>query len=288
MQSLGPAFGALTVKIQNSIGLLESRQSILKTRFKQYDELRDQLKLNSLLFEEKNMTVNLGDGWFVNQSINGTIAFLDRRLSAFEVELKDVNFKLVSARNAIEDLSRLEQSNVPLEPADTTENGPLFDGTDESLPMMDIREELDEDGNVISSTVGPQQKDHELKAFAEKHLSRAIMQRESEVKKAKAERSRTEEVKEDPASVLEGPAGAQSKNQLQTMSSKTSPTKAKDELNNKNECLISKQTAGHKKKGPSKDEPSSRAHGAPFSESLTGKNSLYNRSVATQIFWNWK
>ncbi|CAN6607711.1 hypothetical protein TRVA0_003S03422 [Trichomonascus vanleenenianus] len=55
-----------------------------------------------------------------------------------------------------------------------------IDGGD--LPVMDIREELDEEGNVISSTVEPQQKDGDWQQFAEKHLSRAVAQKENEPK----------------------------------------------------------------------------------------------------------
>ncbi|ANB15014.1 hypothetical protein AWJ20_2634 [Sugiyamaella lignohabitans] len=294
---------SLTVNFNHGIEVMQTRFASLQKRYSQYLDLSLKIKTSPDKFTARSkdgshITVELGDSYFADLTVQETLDFLDRRIAVIEDDMRIELERLALARKAVKDVERLatgtEQSvlvqsinteksgnstpvarntaevktkeetkssqsheklskskgilktdnsvkptiattsthssssssssakaapapsitssstpitqnkNVPLAPstvqsatpasstssnssiasADSSDPYQIDDSeffTSEGLPMMDIREELDEDGNVISSSVEPQNKNHELRAFAQDHLSRIIQQREDEL-----------------------------------------------------------------------------------------------------------
>lgn len=174
-------------RIHRTIQALEVRLSYLESKYREFEDLQSTLKKNP-----ENLTVDnkvklcIGENWFVEQSVEDSLGFVGRRIRNLSADIKGVNDNLESARKAIDDLEKLgdngqitesegEDVNTQASSGGNEEDG---DTTEDGLPLMDIREELDEDGNVIESSVEPQRKDNDFQEFAQHHLSKIIQSRE--------------------------------------------------------------------------------------------------------------
>lgn len=194
------ALAPLRDRINQKILGLEFHLSYVENKQREFLDVQ-----KTLQGEPEKLVVNdrvklfVGDGWFIEQSVEESLGFVKRRLDKLDEEVAQVNSNLDSARKAVADLEKLEFDEDVQKEAKKDDLDEYT--TPEGLPMMDIREELDEDGNVVSSSVEPQKKDHDLKDFAEKHLTRVIQQREEDVKN---ERNDNSNIKEDEEYDSEG------------------------------------------------------------------------------------
>lgn len=175
------ALAPLKDRINQKILGLEFHLSYVENKEREFQEVQRTLRQ-----EPEKLVVNgkvkllVGDGWFTEQSLEDSLGFVKRRLDKLAEEIGQINSNLDSARKAVADLEKLDFDEDVQKEAREDDRDEYT--TADGLPMMDIREELDEDGNVMASSVEPQKKDHDLKDFAEKHLTRVIQQREEDIK----------------------------------------------------------------------------------------------------------
>ncbi|KAA8916489.1 hypothetical protein TRICI_001352 [Trichomonascus ciferrii] len=175
------ALAPLRDRINQKILGLEFHLSYVENKEREFLDVERTLSQEpEILVVNDRVKLFVGDGWFIEQSVEDSLGFVRRRLHKLGEEITQINNNLDSARKAVADLEKLDfDEDVQKE----TKNDGLDDyTTPEGLPMMDIHEELDEEGNVVSASVEPQKKDHDLKEFAEKHLTRLIQQREEDIK----------------------------------------------------------------------------------------------------------
>ncbi|QLL31785.1 hypothetical protein HG536_0B06530 [Torulaspora globosa] len=105
---------------------------------------------DDVIMSPERMFVNVGYDYYVEKSQDELLAYADEKRKLIEQAIEQFDSKIKDGEKAIRSFGMLLQSEqAPIQ---------FEDAGDESggeLPPMEIREELDEDGNIISSSVTP-------------------------------------------------------------------------------------------------------------------------------------
>lgn len=180
-------------KIDSTIENLEEKKAILERHKSQYDDLKFKLmdyaqyketdqptidvKLNSKaivkghVVNPQKILVFLGCEYFVERDPTKAVDLVENKLNYLKKSIKEFETKIKEAKKTIENIGHLEEyekkqgnkkEGVPKAASKKIEE--LNGEEPEELPFMDIREELDEEGNVINSTV-QEQDDTRIKDF---------------------------------------------------------------------------------------------------------------------------
>ena len=150
-ESVDPDFSTSAIKQQLSsvIDNLSSKVDELKVQEGKYDEL-----MNNITGDKVMMSI--GDGYFAEYSHTDARSFLSRRIDNINNGIKEIEGRIREAKGTLrkfEEYSKLTglqedgaQSDDKIQESDI-ENKKY---NEEGLPYMDIREELDENGNVLN------------------------------------------------------------------------------------------------------------------------------------------
>ncbi|CCH42940.1 Midasin [Wickerhamomyces ciferrii] len=185
---------AIREKIDQTVTNLKEKRQLLVRHKAQYNDLKFKLmdfqqykesdkpeidvKLNSKaivkgqIVNPQKILVFLGCEYFVERdptkaikSVESKLKFLNKAIGEFDVKIKDAK-KTIENIGHLEEFERKQKSSAS---SKKSKNAPVAEeiDQDEEFPFMDIREELDEDGNVIKSSV-QKQDDSRINGFAEK------------------------------------------------------------------------------------------------------------------------
>lgn len=116
------------------------------------DEMADNdsgLALGDVIISAKKVYMNIGYEYFVEKNATQVLDYSNEKLRLIEEALGQFGLKIKEGKETlinIQNWTDLEDSEVL--PDD-------FEGQHEHLPSMEIREELDEEGNVVNSSVTP-------------------------------------------------------------------------------------------------------------------------------------
>ncbi|QLQ79299.1 hypothetical protein HG537_0B06470 [Torulaspora globosa] len=140
--------------------LLQQRDRYIhiRQRILQYDDVDEvgQSKEGTLevfddvIISPERMFVSVGYDYYVEKSQDELLTYVDEKRKLIEQAIEQFDSKIKDGEKAIQSFEMLlksEQTPTPFEDADGER--------DEEFPPMEIREELDENWNVISSSVTP-------------------------------------------------------------------------------------------------------------------------------------
>lgn len=198
------AFEQSNGRFNSAMEALQSRKSRLDAQISEFQAAKEAILGSSGL-----VTVHIGEGWFVQRSVEDAVGYLNRRLDGLDEEKAKIQSLLFrpptepvpASREPKVDLrpeSASKVSKIAPEPRETKPREPELrreprepvpkelneEETSDvggGFPLMDIREEIDDDGNIISATVQPQGAD-EFAKFAEDTLGKSLHDREREIK----------------------------------------------------------------------------------------------------------
>lgn len=123
---------------------LDVRQRMLNLRGSKDDEESGTgLVLGDIIISSQKVYMNLGYEYFIEKDVMEVLEYADEKLGLIEEAIEQFEFKIKDGEKTLKDLQNWGDQDAL-----------SHDGEDE-LPSMEIREELDEDGNVINSSVTP-------------------------------------------------------------------------------------------------------------------------------------
>jgi len=186
---------AIKEKIDSSIRNLQNKKNILVRHKTQYNDLKFKLmdfaqyketdqptvdvRLNSKtvvkghIVNPQKVLVFLGCEYFVERHPSKAVSLVENKLKYLNKAINEFETKIKEAEKTIENVAQLEEyerkqaaNKEKIPKSETARVSEISE--EEELPFMDIREELDEDGNVISSTIQKQDEDR-IKQFGEQH-----------------------------------------------------------------------------------------------------------------------
>uniref|UniRef100_A0A060T5C9 ARAD1B03564p n=1 Tax=Blastobotrys adeninivorans TaxID=409370 RepID=A0A060T5C9_BLAAD len=193
------AFEQSRGRYNSAMEALLSRESRVDGQIAEFQAAKEAILGSSGL-----VTVHIGEGWFVQRSVEDAVDYLNRRLDGLDEEKAKIQSLLLRpptepvlvSREPKPDLGQEPASKVSnieperREPREPEPNEPKGLNQEEpsdmggGFPLMDIREEIDDDGNIISATVQPHGAD-EFAKFAEDTLGKSLHDREQEIKAAR-------------------------------------------------------------------------------------------------------
>lgn len=171
--------------IKNLSASVERKRKHSHDRKQELLKAREEVSSSAVQSQKTGILVNLGDGYFVNYPPRKALETIDRMIFTLSKYIVQYDQKLDSAKRAISDLKRISEGQDE-DDDDTNESirgksdqinalkakfGGSLDGknilanaissgalsselendpflTEDGLPIMDIVEELDEDGNI--------------------------------------------------------------------------------------------------------------------------------------------
>ncbi|AET37689.1 prefoldin-like protein Ecym_1463 [Eremothecium cymbalariae DBVPG len=159
----------LISKVEISIGRLGEKREFLEGQRRGYLEVRERL----LAFEDSvgnggagergvvfgdviissRIYVSIGCEYYVERSAAEAVEWVGGRLRQIEDAIEDVRGNIRGAKKTLDDMRQWE--GILGGESGDAEFGDE-EGSGEELPFMEIREEVDDEGNVISSSVTPQ------------------------------------------------------------------------------------------------------------------------------------
>jgi prefoldin alpha subunit len=176
--------------IRHTVASLSEKRALLVSHRESYHDLKSKLyaldklsetdspevdiNLNSVLrvkgkiSNPKRVLAYLGTEYFVERDPIESVKIVDNKLKFLNQAILEFDEKIKEAKKTMENIDQLVKHDVK-EKEEVSALGKVDDeGQSEGLPFMEIREDLDDDGNVINSVVEPQNV-HALKQLTEKH-----------------------------------------------------------------------------------------------------------------------
>ncbi|SCU81383.1 LANO_0B02894g1_1 [Lachancea nothofagi CBS 11611] len=174
--------------VTRTITNLGNKQSFLEDQRKHYSTLKSHLVtykpsasqdesqekglvLGEIIISSK-IYLNIGYEYYVEKSQQEALQFVTDKIRLIEEATLQFKAKTIEANETLKNLKQAQQleqkediQSEAKDPIPTAEN-------DEGLPFMEIREDLDDDGNIVTSTVNPTSAREEL--LAKPQYSNAI------------------------------------------------------------------------------------------------------------------
>lgn len=123
---------------------LDIRQRMLNLRGSKDDEESGTgLVLGDIIISSPKVYMNLGYEYFIEKDVTEVLEYADEKLGLIEEAIEQFELKIDDGEKTLKDLHNWGDQDA------------LSHGEEDELPSMEIREELDEDGNVINSSVTP-------------------------------------------------------------------------------------------------------------------------------------
>lgn len=169
---------ALSMELDRTIERLRAKEGVLASERMRLKELASDISESA-----EHTMVSIGDGYFVSMNYTDATSFLSRRDKYLEKSIDDIHSKIDFA----------EQMKVKLTaPGNGNEKEEKLN--EEGLPFVEIVEELDSNGNVISSNIGvPKERDSTMRIPED---SKVVEMQENRSGQLEATEVRTNESKE--------------------------------------------------------------------------------------------
>ncbi|CAI4038696.1 hypothetical protein SMKI_06G0420 [Saccharomyces mikatae IFO 1815] len=158
----------LTDSVENTLKNLQSKRNFLAEQREQYINIRGRLisfsndndegdgeerledqgvVFGDIIISASRIYLSIGYDYYVEKTKEETVAFVDDKLKLMEDAIEQFDLKIKEAKKTLDGLNFMETESG-IEQEDDDDNRDF-------LPSMEIREELDEDGNVVSSSITP-------------------------------------------------------------------------------------------------------------------------------------
>ncbi|CAI4879214.1 CLL_collapsed_G0016590.mRNA.1.CDS.1 [Saccharomyces cerevisiae] len=156
----------LAASVESTLKNLQDKRNFLSEQREHYIDIRSRLVrfindnddgeeegegqgmvFGDIIISTSKIYLSLGYEYYVEKTKEEAITFVDDKLKLMEDAIEQFNLKIEEAKKTLDNLNHMEDGNGIEE--DEANNDEDF------LPSMEIREELDDEGNVISSSVTP-------------------------------------------------------------------------------------------------------------------------------------
>lgn len=151
-------FQIMRQQIELTTSNLTKKREMLASQINLYKYLQDNMSTSP---NEKVM-VSLGESYFVEMYNEEAKKFLSRRLVNLEKAFKEFDSKIKQAHKTIDQLIKLENLGKDEEKETFNEEG---------MPFLDIQEEIDEEGNILSAKINNKEFLTEIDSSKAKNLT---------------------------------------------------------------------------------------------------------------------
>lgn len=152
---------SLALSVEQTVKNLQEKKQFLQQQRDRYIHIRNQvvnseggqdegnvMMYGDVIISPKRLFVNLGYEYYVEKRQDELLEYVDEKRKLIEQAIDQFESKIRDGEKAIQSFGSLYET-------EQSRSQSQIDELDGQLPSMEIREELDEDGNVISSTVMP-------------------------------------------------------------------------------------------------------------------------------------
>jgi prefoldin alpha subunit len=174
-------------KVKETMENLTSKKELLVRHKEQYEELKFKLfdyaqmkgqtpeitvqmtsraRVKGRIVDPSKILVFLGCEYFVERDPESAVRQVESRLKYLNDAIEEFTQKIKEAKQTVENIDSLVQFQEKED--QSTQESTKEVKNEEGLPFMDIREELDDDGNVLTSTIQPQN-EKRLQDFGEEY-----------------------------------------------------------------------------------------------------------------------
>ncbi|CAI4415511.1 BAP_1a_G0014070.mRNA.1.CDS.1 [Saccharomyces cerevisiae] len=195
----------LAASVESTLKNLQDKRNFLSEQREHYIDIRSRLVrfindnddgeeegegqgmvFGDIIISTSKIYLSLGYEYYVEKTKEEAITFVDDKLKLMEDAIEQFNLKIEEAKKTLDNLNYMEDGNGIEE--DEANNDEDF------LPSMEIREELDDEGNVISSSVTPTTK-QPSQSNSKKEQTPAVGPKEKGLAKEKKSKSFEENLK---------------------------------------------------------------------------------------------
>ncbi|AJU35495.1 Bud27p [Saccharomyces cerevisiae YJM195] len=195
----------LAASVESTLKNLQDKRNFLSEQREHYIDIRSRLVkfindnddgeeegegqgmvFGDVIISTSKIYLSLGYEYYVEKTKEEAITFVDDKLKLMEDAIEQFNLKIEEAKKTLDNLNHMEDGNGIEE--DEANNDEDF------LPSMEIREELDDEGNVISSSVTPTTK-QPSQSNSKKEQTPAVGPKEKGLAKEKKSKSFKENLK---------------------------------------------------------------------------------------------
>ncbi|CAI4442327.1 CCN_G0016740.mRNA.1.CDS.1 [Saccharomyces cerevisiae] len=195
----------LAASVESTLKNLQDKRNFLSEQREHYIDIRSRLVrfindnddgeeegegqgmvFGDIIISTSKIYLSLGYEYYVEKTKEEAITFVDDKLKLMEDAIEQFNLKIEEAKKTLDNLNYMEDGNGIEE--DEANNDEDF------LPSMEIREELDDEGNVISSSVTPTTK-QPSQSNSKKEQTPAVGLKEKGLVKEKKSKSFEENLK---------------------------------------------------------------------------------------------
>ncbi|CAI6494402.1 AAC_HP2_G0016590.mRNA.1.CDS.1 [Saccharomyces cerevisiae] len=195
----------LAASVESTLKNLQDKRNFLSEQREHYIDIRSRLVrfindngdgeeegegqgmvFGDIIISTSKIYLSLGYEYYVEKTKEEAITFVDDKLKLMEDAIEQFNLKIEEAKKTVDNLNHMEDGNGIEE--DEANNDEDF------LPSMEIREELDDEGNVISSSVTPTTK-QSSQSDSKKEQTPAVGPKEKGLAKEKKSKSFEENLK---------------------------------------------------------------------------------------------
>ncbi|CAI4456008.1 BAH_G0016510.mRNA.1.CDS.1 [Saccharomyces cerevisiae] len=195
----------LAASVESTLKNLQDKRNFLSEQREHYIDIRSRLVrfindnddveeegegqgmvFGDIIISTSKIYLSLGYEYYVEKTKEEAITFVDDKLKLMEDAIEQFNLKIEEAKKTLDNLNHMEDENGIEE--DEANNDEDF------LPSMEIREELDDEGNVISSSVTPTTKQRS-QSNSKKEQTPAVGLKEKGLEKEKKSKSFEENLK---------------------------------------------------------------------------------------------
>ena len=195
----------LAASVESTLKNLQDKRNFLSEQREHYIDIRSRLVrfindnddgeeegegqgmvFGDIIISTSKIYLSLGYEYYVEKTKEEAITFVDDKLKLMEDAIEQFNLKIEEAKKTLDNLNHMEDGNGIEE--DEANNDEDF------LLSMEIREELDDEGNVISSSVTPTTK-QPSQSNSKKEQTPAVGPKEKGLAKEKKSKSFEENLK---------------------------------------------------------------------------------------------
>lgn len=177
-------------KVAETLANLTQKRALLEKHKAQYEELKFKLfdyaqmkegahpeltvqmtskaRVKAHVVDPSKVLVFLGCEYFVERDPESAVKQVETRLEYLTAAIHEFTQKIKDAKQTVDNIDTLVKYQKEEDESEKMDAVEEEAHNEEGLPFMDIREELDEDGNVMSSTINPQN-EKRLQDFGREH-----------------------------------------------------------------------------------------------------------------------
>ncbi|CAI4060924.1 hypothetical protein SKDZ_06G0420 [Saccharomyces kudriavzevii ZP591] len=145
------------------------------------------LVFGDIIISARRIYLSIGYEYYVEKSKEEAVAFVDDKLKLMDDAVEQFDIKIEEAKRTLHNLNSID--------AGAGDGQEEMDNEEDFLASVEIREELDEEGNVISSTVTPTTKQSPQPSTKEEEEVGVVSQKEEHSTKEKKSNSFEENLK---------------------------------------------------------------------------------------------